>query len=89
MFDKLNAKFGTVLLIVDQPASIAALPLTVGRDAGCKVAYLPGPAIQRIADLYPGEAKTDAKDAAASRTPPGPCRTPCARWSRPTRSPPN
>lgn len=64
VFDKLAAKFGTVLVIVDQPASIGALPLTVARDAGCKVAYLPGLAMRRIADLYPGEAKTDAKDAA-------------------------
>ncbi|MGW2651885.1 IS110 family transposase [Streptomyces sp. NPDC001393] len=64
VFDKLTAKFGTVLVIVDQPASIGALPLTVARDAGCKVAYLPGLAMRRIADLYPGEAKTDAKDAA-------------------------
>jgi anti-sigma regulatory factor (Ser/Thr protein kinase) len=37
--EKLKAKFGTVLVIVDQPASIGALPLTVARDAGCKVAY--------------------------------------------------
>ncbi|MEU2874645.1 IS110 family transposase, partial [Streptomyces olivoreticuli] len=74
VFDKLAAKFGTVLVIVDQPASIGALPLTVARDAGCKVAYLPGLAMRRIADLYPGEAKTDAKDAAviadAARTMP-------------------
>ncbi len=74
VFDKLKAKFGTVLVIVDQPASIGALPLTVARDAGCQVAYLPGLAMRRIADLYPGEAKTDAKDAAviadAARTMP-------------------
>jgi transposase len=74
VFDKLRDKFGTVLVIVDQPASIGALPLTVARDAGCQVAYLPGLAMRRIADLYPGEAKTDAKDAAviadAARTMP-------------------
>ncbi|SED59116.1 IS110 family transposase [Streptomyces sp. Ag109_O5-10] len=74
VFDKLKAKFGTVLVIVDQPASIGALPLTVARDAGCQVAYLPGLAMRRIADLYPGEAKTDARDAAviadAARTMP-------------------
>ena len=64
VFEKLKAKFGTVLVIVDQPASIGALPLTVARDAGCKVAYLPGLSMRRIADLYPGEAKTDARDAA-------------------------
>lgn len=64
VFDKPAANFRNVLVIVDQPASIGALPLTVARDAGCKVAYLPGLAMRRIADLYPGEAKTDAKDAA-------------------------
>jgi len=73
-FDKLKAKFGTVLVVVDQPASIGALPLAVARAAGCQVAYLPGLAMRRIADLYPGEAKTDAKDAAviadAARTMP-------------------
>ncbi|MEU7237933.1 IS110 family transposase [Streptomyces chrestomyceticus] len=74
VFDKLAAKFGTVLVIVDQPASIGALPLAVARDAGCQVAYLPGLAMRRIAGLYPGEARTDAEDAAvianAARTMP-------------------
>ncbi|MDQ0779875.1 hypothetical protein QF026_008341 [Streptomyces aurantiacus] len=74
VFDELTAKFGTVLVIVDQPASVGALPLTVARDAGCKVVCLPGPAMRRIADLYPGEVKSDAKDAAviadAARTMP-------------------
>lgn len=63
VFAKLQAKHGTVLVIVDQVASIGALPLTVARDLGCHVAYLPGLTMRRIADLYPGEAKTDAKDA--------------------------
>jgi transposase len=63
LFEKLQAKHGTVLVVVDQPASIGALPLTVARDAGCQVAYLPGLTMRRIADLYPGEAKTDARDA--------------------------
>src|SRR5699024_2203117 len=66
VLDKLKAKFGTVLVVVDQPASIEALPLTVARQSGCEVAYLPGLARRRIADLYPGQAKTDAKDAAVS-----------------------
>lgn len=63
VFAKLQAKHGTVLVVVDQPASIGALPLAVARDAGCRVAYLPGLTMRRIADLYPGEAKTDARDA--------------------------
>ena len=62
--DTLTAKHGTVLVVVDQPASIGALPLAVARDAGCPVAYLPGLTMRRMADLYPGEAKTDARDAA-------------------------
>lgn len=63
-FGKLRAEFGTVLVVVDQPASIGALSLTVARDAGCQVTHLPGLAMRRISDLYPGEAKTDARDAA-------------------------
>nr|WP_248861319.1 IS110 family transposase [Streptomyces halobius] len=64
LFDKLHAKHGTVLVVVDQPASIGVLPLAVAREAGCRIAYLPGLAMRRIADLYAGESKTDARDAA-------------------------
>ncbi|GAA1316030.1 IS110 family transposase [Saccharothrix xinjiangensis] len=62
VFDKL-ARHGTVLVVVDQPATIGALPVAVARAAGHQVAYLPGLAMRRIADLYPGNAKTDARDA--------------------------
>src|SRR5699024_1318813 len=55
--------YGRVLVIVDQPASIGALAVTVARDVGIDVAYLPGLAMRRIADLHPGNAKTDARDA--------------------------
>ncbi|MGW6805797.1 IS110 family transposase, partial [Streptomyces sp. NPDC055039] len=41
VFGKLQAKHGTVLVVVDQPASIGALPLAVARDMGCPVAYPP------------------------------------------------
>ncbi|MCZ2811966.1 IS110 family transposase [Modestobacter sp. VKM Ac-2979] len=54
---------GEVLVVVDQPATIGALPIAVARDVGCHVAYLPGLAMRRIADLHPGSAKTDARDA--------------------------
>lgn len=57
-------KHGIVLLIVDQPATIGALPIAVAQAAGAMVGYLPGLAMRRIADLHPGEAKTDARDAA-------------------------
>jgi transposase len=54
---------GQVLVIVDQPAAIGALPIAVARSLGIEVAYLPGLAMRRIADLHPGEGKTDARDA--------------------------
>jgi hypothetical protein len=50
-------------VVVDQPATIGALPVTVARAAGVQVSYLPGLAMRRIADLFPGNAKTDARDA--------------------------
>jgi transposase len=55
---------GLILLIVDQPATIGALPDAVAQAEGVLVGYLPGLAMRRIADLHPGEAKTDARDAA-------------------------
>ncbi|GHE95231.1 insertion element IS110 uncharacterized 43.6 kDa protein [Streptomyces spiralis] len=74
LFEELQVKHGNVLVVVDQPASMGALPLAVARDTGCRVAYLPGLTMRRIADLYPGESKTDARDAAiiadAARTMP-------------------
>ena len=65
---------GRVLFVVDQPATIGALPVAVAHAEGVLVGYLPGLAMRRIADLHPGEAKTDARDAAiiasAARTMP-------------------
>lgn len=55
---------GNVLVVVDQPATIGALPIAVAQAEGVLVGYLPGLAMRRIADLHPGEAKTDARDAA-------------------------
>jgi transposase len=62
VFERL-AKHGPVLVVVDQPNTIGALPVAVARACGHEVAYLPGLAMRRIADLYPGNAKTDARDA--------------------------
>ncbi len=62
LFTQLN-EHGPVLAIVDQPASIGALPVAVARACDVDVAYLPGLAMPRIADLHPGNAKTDARDA--------------------------
>ncbi|MGY4101240.1 IS110 family RNA-guided transposase [Nocardia sp. R16R-3T] len=62
VFEKLAAH-GPLLIVVDQPNTIGALPVTVARASGHDVAYLPGLSMRRIADLYPGQAKTDARDA--------------------------
>ena len=62
MFEKLRIN-GRVLVVVDQPASIGALAVSVARSLGIEVAYLPGLAMRRIADLHPGQSKTDARDA--------------------------
>lgn len=63
VFGALLGGGGEVLLIVDQPASIGALPVAVARAMGIAVAYLPGLVMRRLADLHPGEGKTDARDA--------------------------
>jgi transposase len=55
---------GRVLFVVDQPATIGALPLAVAQAEDILIGYLPGLAMRRIADLHAGEAKTDARDAA-------------------------
>lgn len=62
VFTDLGAR-GRVLVVVDQPASIGALAIAVARAMGIDVAYLPGLAMRRLADLHPGESKTDARDA--------------------------
>lgn len=54
---------GSVLVVVDQPNTIGALPIAVARDCGATVAYLPGLAMRKAADLYPGRSKTDSRDA--------------------------
>lgn len=42
---------------------MGALPIAVARDCGCTLAYLPGLAMRKAADLYPGKSRTDARDA--------------------------
>jgi len=57
------AGHGTPGLVIDQPGSIAPLALAVAAQRGTPVAYVPGLVLRRAADLYPGEAKTDRRDA--------------------------
>jgi hypothetical protein len=57
------SRHGTPGLVIDQPGSIAQLALAVAARRGTPVAYVPGLVMRRAADLYPGEAKTDRRDA--------------------------
>ena len=45
---------GRVLFVVDQPATIGALPIAVAQAENVLVGYLPGLAMRRIADLHAG-----------------------------------
>lgn len=40
------------MLVIVKPATIGALPVAVARAMGFEVAYLPGLAMRRIADLH-------------------------------------
>ena len=86
VYQRLQAK-GQVLVVVDQPATIGALAVAVAQDMGITVGYLPGLSMRRIADLTPGSAKTDAKDAAviagAARTMPHTLRASAPRTRTP------
>ena len=57
------ASLGSPALVVDQAGSLAQLVITVAARRGVPVAYVPGLVMRRAADLYPGEAKTDRRDA--------------------------
>ena len=50
-------------MVIDQPRSVAQLALAVARSRRVPVAYVPGLVMRREADLYPGEAKTNKRDA--------------------------
>lgn len=54
---------GIAALVIDQPGSIAQLALALARQREVPVAYIPGLVMRRAADLYPGDAKTDRRDA--------------------------
>src|SRR5918997_2335427 len=90
VFGKL-AVHGPVLVVVDQPATIGALPVAVARACGHDVGYLPGLAMRRIADLYPGTANTDAARTLPHTLwrggvrggPPAPLRGVVGRWEEP------
>lgn len=84
LFTRLKRK-GKVLVVVDQPASIGTLAVTVARASGCEVAYLPGLSMRRLADLHPAPARPTPATPTSSPTPPALCPT-CCTPSSPTRA---
>ncbi|MGJ9406904.1 IS110 family transposase [Nesterenkonia aurantiaca] len=64
LFTALTNHHGAALVVVDQPATIGALPVAVAQATeAIEIAYLPGLTMRRMADLHAGSAKTDARDA--------------------------
>jgi transposase len=57
------SEHGIAGLVIDQPGSIAQLAIAIARQREVPIAYVPGLVMRRAADLYPGEAKTDRRDA--------------------------
>jgi transposase len=62
LFDRAS-RHGTAGLVIDQPGSIAQLAIALAGRREMPVAYIPGLVMRRAADLYPGESKTDRRDA--------------------------
>jgi transposase len=56
-------RHGSPALVIDQPGSIGQLAIGVADRVGVPVAYVPGLVMRRASELYPGEAKTDPRDA--------------------------
>src|SRR5215210_4843651 len=63
LLDEVLALSEEAVWAVDQPGGGAALLLALLWERGQKVVYLPGLAVDRARDAYPGESKTDARDA--------------------------
>src|SRR5699024_12368272 len=55
LLQDLVAKHGELLVVVDQPKTIAALVIAVAQQLGTQVAYLPALTIRRVAQLPPGQ----------------------------------
>lgn len=68
---------GRVLVIVDQPNTIGALPIAVARDCGCTVAYLPGLAMRKAPTCTPESPRRTRGTHSSSPRPHGQCRTRC------------
>ena len=57
------ATHGTPVLILDQSASIGVLPRAVAHELAIPVLYLPGSTFHHVANSFPGQTKTDRRDA--------------------------
>lgn len=57
------SELGRVLVVVDQRRNIGLTVIRRARTFGMQVAYLPGIAMSRAASLFPGDVKTDERDA--------------------------
>lgn len=77
MFDQL-ATHGPILIVVDQPNTIGALPVTMARACGHQVAYLPGLSMRAEPLIcIPGTRRPMLVMRSSLPTPLGPCRTHC------------
>ena len=63
LIDEVLALSEEHLWAVDQPGGSAALLLALLWERDQQVLYLPGLAVERAREAYPGESKTDARDA--------------------------
>jgi len=63
LIDEVLALSEEPLWAVDQPGGSAALLLALLWERDQEILYLPGLAVERARDAYPGESKTDARDA--------------------------
>jgi transposase len=63
LIDEVLALSEEAVWAVDQPGGSAALLLALLWERSQRVLYLPGLAVERARDAYPGESKTDARDA--------------------------
>jgi transposase len=63
LIDEVRALCEEPLWAVDQPGGSAALLLALLWERAQRVLYLPGLAVERVREAYPGESKTDARDA--------------------------
>src|SRR5690625_1120537 len=59
----LSADKDSYTIFLTGTKTISALVIAVAQQLGIQVAYLPGLTMRRVADLHPGQAKTDARDA--------------------------